>query len=96
MVDRTMRRLAASLAPPPPDRYDPHRSPPVLQQASYQAPGRARRAPRTRPTTVGWLALIIFAFLAGLGAIAAFAVVNTYAAMANDPHMPKPAAKNVA
>jgi membrane peptidoglycan carboxypeptidase len=37
------------------------------------------RAPRrTTPTTVGWIAVILFVFLAGLGAIAAVASVGVY------------------
>jgi membrane peptidoglycan carboxypeptidase len=37
------------------------------------------RAPRrTTPTTVGWIAVIIFVFLAGVGAIAALAAVGAY------------------
>src|SRR6186997_219953 len=38
----------------------------------------ARTAPRTRPTTVGWIAIIIFVFLAGLGTIAALAAVAVF------------------
>ena len=36
----------------------------------------ARTTTRTRPNTVGWIAIIIFAFLAGLGTIAALAAVG--------------------
>ena len=38
----------------------------------------ARTAPRTRPTTVGWIAIILFVFLAGLGIIAALAAVAVF------------------
>jgi hypothetical protein len=38
----------------------------------------ARTAPRTRPTTVGWIAIIIFVFLAGLGTVAALAAVAVF------------------
>src|SRR6478752_1952008 len=38
----------------------------------------ARTAPRTSPTTVGWIAIIIFVFLAGLGIIAALAAVAVF------------------
>ena len=38
----------------------------------------ARTATRTRPTTVGWIAIIIFVFLAGLGTIAALAAVAVF------------------
>ena len=41
-----------------------------------------RRAPRTQPNTVGWIAIILFAFLAGVGAIAAIAVIGVYNALA--------------
>ena len=39
-----------------------------------------RAAPPSR-STAGWLAIIVFAFLAGIGIIGAFAVVSVYAAM---------------
>jgi membrane peptidoglycan carboxypeptidase len=38
----------------------------------------ARRARRTSPTTAGWIAVIVFAVLAGLGAIVAIGVVRAY------------------
>src|SRR6476661_10459141 len=38
----------------------------------------ARTAPRTRPTTVGWIAIIVFVFLAALGTIAALAAVAVF------------------
>ena len=36
-----------------------------------------------RRSTLGWIAIIVFAFLAGLGIIAAIAAVSVYAALAN-------------
>ena len=44
----------------------------------------AARNHRTQPTTVGWIAVILFAFLAGLGTIVAIATVGTYSALASD------------
>jgi peptidoglycan glycosyltransferase len=43
-----------------------------------------RRQLRTRPTTVGWIAIIMFGFLAGLGAITAIAAVGIYRSLATD------------
>ncbi|HEV8403223.1 MAG TPA: transglycosylase domain-containing protein [Candidatus Limnocylindrales bacterium] len=43
-----------------------------------------RRQRRTSPTTVGWIAIIAFAFLAGIGAITAVAVVGIYRSLATD------------
>jgi len=51
---------------------------------------RPRSPRRTQPTTVGWLAIIVFAFLAGLGAIGAVAAVGAYAALASDPTLKDP------
>jgi membrane peptidoglycan carboxypeptidase len=48
---------------------------------SIQHAAPARRIRRTRPTTLGWIAIIVFAFLAGLGAIAAVAVVGIYTSL---------------
>jgi membrane peptidoglycan carboxypeptidase len=44
---------------------------------------RPDRAIRTRPTTVGWFAVIIFLFLAGLGAVLAIAAVGVYTSLAS-------------
>ena len=44
----------------------------------------SRRGPRTSPTTAGWLGVIAFVFLTGLGAIAAFATVGGYVYLAKD------------
>jgi membrane peptidoglycan carboxypeptidase len=41
----------------------------------------ARTAPRTRPTTVGWIAIIVFVFLAGLGTISALAAVAVFSSV---------------
>src|SRR6476646_5250597 len=43
-----------------------------------------RRPRRTRPTTVGWIAVILFSFLAGIGAITAIAAVGIYRSLAAD------------
>ena len=45
---------------------------------------RPRKPHRTQPTTVGWLAIIIFLFLTGLGAIAAVSAVGAYGALTKD------------
>ena len=47
-----------------------------------------RRARRTRPTTIGWIAVILFLFLAGVGAIVAIATIGAYTALAAD--LPRP------
>jgi len=36
----------------------------------------------TQPSTLGWIAIIIFLFLAGLGAIAAISAISVYSALA--------------
>ena len=38
----------------------------------------ARTASRTSPNTAGWIAIIIFVFLAGIGTIAALATVAVF------------------
>ena len=43
-----------------------------------------RRQPRTSPTTVGWIAIILFCFLAGIGAITAVAAIGVYGSLAAD------------
>jgi membrane peptidoglycan carboxypeptidase len=45
--------------------------------------GRPRNGP-ARPTTAGWLGLIVFFFLAGIGAIGALATVSLYTALASN------------
>ncbi len=41
----------------------------------------ARNAPRTQPNTAGWIAIIVFVFLAGLGTIAALATVAVFSSV---------------
>lgn len=55
------------------------------------ANGGPDRAPTGRPSTLGYIAVIAFIFLAGLGVIGAVAVVAGYNALANDPTLPDPA-----
>jgi membrane peptidoglycan carboxypeptidase len=43
-----------------------------------------RRPVEPRRTTAGWLAVIVFSFLAGIGIIVAFAVVSVYAALSSN------------
>ena len=43
---------------------------------------------RTQPTSGGWIAIIVFVFLAGLGAIGALAAVGTYVALASGLESP--------
>ena len=52
-------------------------------------PARVRRDGR-QPTTEGWVAIIVFGFLAGLGIIAALAAVGVYVALASDLAPPRP------
>src|ERR1700675_494694 len=49
-----------------------------------------RRARRTRPTTVGWIAVIVFVFLAALGAISGIGGVLVYNGLASDPGLKPP------
>jgi membrane peptidoglycan carboxypeptidase len=51
---------------------------------------RPRAARRTQPTTGGWIAIIVFVFLAGLGAIAALATVGAYNALASADDLRSP------
>jgi membrane peptidoglycan carboxypeptidase len=55
----------------------------------------ARTAPRTRPTTVGWIAIIIFVFLAGLGTIAALAAVVVFNSVSSNLAPPSQLTKYV-
>ena len=57
------------------------RSPQTLMSAASQT--RAQSGRRTQPTSGGWVAIIVFAFLAGLGAIGALAAVGTYITLAS-------------
>ena len=53
--------------------------------SSYRSQAyQARRAPEPRRSTAGWLAVIVFAFLAGVGIITAFAVITVYASISSD------------
>ena len=47
-----------------------------------------RRATGRQPTTQGWIAIIVFAFMAGLGIIGALASVGLYVALASDLRPP--------
>jgi len=62
----------------------------VVQPASSRRAASPRRTGRSQPTTVGWVAIIVFAFLAGLGAIGAVATVGVYVALASDRDLPLP------
>ena len=44
---------------------------------------RPRPRRRARPTTIGYIAIIAFLFLAGVGAILAFASVTAFVALTN-------------
>jgi membrane carboxypeptidase/penicillin-binding protein len=48
------------------------------------------REPPRRRSTVGWIAIILFGFLAGIGAIGAIAAVGVYSALASPSGMPDP------
>ena len=54
---------------------------------------RPAASPRPRdgrqPTTEGWVAIILFGFLAGLGIIAGLAAVGVYVALASDLPPPR-------
>ena len=43
-----------------------------------------------QPTTQGWIAIIVFAFMAGLGVIGALATVGVYVSLASDPLLKSP------
>jgi membrane peptidoglycan carboxypeptidase len=61
-----------------------------LQPAYRRPAARSRQAPRSQPTTVGWVAIIVFGFMAGLGLIAAVAAVGFYTSLASDSELPNP------
>jgi len=50
---------------------------------SQAYPSRPSRASAPRRSTAGWLGLIVFIFLAGIGLLAAISTVSVYAALAN-------------
>jgi membrane peptidoglycan carboxypeptidase len=62
----------------------------VVNQAPRRRAAGPRRNGRSQPTTVGWLAIIVFAFMAGIGAIGAFATVGIYVALASDEELRPP------
>jgi peptidoglycan glycosyltransferase len=55
-----------------------------LPPARYRPVVSPRRTSGRQPTTQGWLAIIVFGFLAGLGVIGAVAAVGVYTALASD------------
>ena len=56
-----------------------------MQPAPRRPVATAPRRPRGRqPTTQGWIAIIVFGFLAGLGVIGALATVGVYIALSSD------------
>ena len=61
-----------------------------MQQVSRRPAAGPRRTGRPQPTTVGWVAIIVFGFMAGLGAIGAIAAVGVYTSLASDTNLPKP------
>ena len=67
--------LGGSTRPVPPAQT-PESVRPDVRRPTRRQPPRPRR---TSPTTVGWIAIILFSFLAGLGAIAAIAAIGVYA-----------------
>ena len=60
-----------------------------MSAARTAARPRPRR--RVRPTTIGYIAIIAFMFLAGVGAILAFASVGAYVALTRRPREPREA-----
>jgi hypothetical protein len=53
--------------------------------ASYRSQAyQVRRPIEPRRTTAGWLAVIVFSFLAGIGIIGAFAVISVFAALSSN------------
>jgi membrane peptidoglycan carboxypeptidase len=60
-------------------------APEIRLSASYQQQAYPRRTPApSRRTTLGWVAIIVFAFLAGMGLIGAFAVLTVYGSVTQD------------
>ena len=61
-----------------------------MQPANRRPQARPRTSGRPQPTTVGWIAIIVFGFMAGLGAIGAIAAIGVYTGLASDPELPNP------
>ena len=61
-----------------------------MQAATRHPAASPRRHRRSEPTTVGWVAIIVFAFMAGIGAIGAVAVIGVYGALAAPAGLPNP------
>ena len=57
---------------------------------SHARPAAGPNRPRGRRSTLGYVAIILFLFLAGIGVIGAVTVVAAYSALAGDPNLPKP------
>ncbi len=79
--------LEASLAPPRPIAAAGAAS--VAARPRRPVATVARRTNGRQPTTQGWIAIIVFGFMAGLGIIGALASVGLYVALASD--LPDPA-----
>jgi peptidoglycan glycosyltransferase len=65
---------------------DPSAASETFVSSTYRSqayPNRPLRSESPRRSTAGWLAVIVFSFLAGIGIIAALSVVSVYAALAN-------------
>jgi peptidoglycan glycosyltransferase len=60
--------------------------------SSTRIADRPRNGRRTRPTSAGWIAIILFAFLAGVGTVAALAVVGAYTTLAYSADLKPPGA----
>ena len=57
---------------------------PALEPARHRPAASPRRTNGRQPTTQGWIAIIVFGFMAGLGAIGALATVGVYVQLASD------------
>ena len=55
-----------------------------MQPARRQPVASPRRTIGRQPTTQGWIAIIVFGFMAGIGIIGALATVGVYVALASD------------
>jgi peptidoglycan glycosyltransferase len=64
---------------------DPFRRPETRVSSSYRSQAYPVQRPVEPPrSTAGWVALIVFAFLAGIGVIVAFAVITAYASISSN------------